>query len=58
MLDFDIQYLWYEQKVEEDFVRVIVQTGFDLLQSKKINDKKDVVFELISKCISKFGGEE
>ena len=31
MMEMDIQYLWYVQKVEEDVVRVIVETGFELL---------------------------
>lgn len=34
ILDSDIQYLWFEQKVEEDFAKIFVNTGFIMLENQ------------------------
>jgi len=31
--DMDIQFLWKEQKVEEEFVKALVNMGFDMLEN-------------------------
>ena len=33
LADMDIQYLWKDQKVEEDFVKVFVNMGFVMLEN-------------------------
>ena len=47
ILQLEIKYLWYDQKVEEDFVRAFVKTGFDMLESpanSKVAEVKDKLF--------------
>ena len=55
-----IQYLWYEQKVEEDFVKIFVKTSFDMLENPnniKNNEIKDELFKIMEKTMDRFGGE-
>ena len=50
ILGSDIQYLWYEQKVEEDFVKIFVKTGFDMLENPnntKVQEVKDKLFKVL-----------
>lgn len=50
ILGFDIQFLWYEQKVEEEFVKVFVKTGFDMLENPnntKIPEIKELLFTIM-----------
>jgi len=59
-LEEDIQYLWYETKVEEDFVRVFVKTGFDMLENPnntKVADVKDKLFAILQRTMERFGGD-
>ena len=55
-----IQYLWYEQKVEEDFVKIFVKTSFDMLENPnniKNTEIKDELFKIMEKTMDRFGGE-
>jgi hypothetical protein len=59
-LEEDIQYLWYEQKVEEDFIRIFVKTGFDMLENPnntKVADVKDKLFAILQRTMERFGGD-
>jgi hypothetical protein len=59
-LEEDIQYLWYETKVEEDFIRVFVKTGFDMLENPnntKVADVKDKLFAILQRTMERFGGD-
>lgn len=50
ILGSDIQYLWYEQKVDEDFVKIFVKTGFDMLENPnntKVQEVKDKLFKVL-----------
>lgn len=60
ILELDIQYLWYDQKVEEDFVKVFVKTGFDMLENPnntKVQEVKEKLFEILQIAMQKFGSE-
>lgn len=60
ILESEIKYLWYEQKVEEDFVRVFVKTGFDMLENPnntKVDETKSLLFEILTTTMERFGGE-
>jgi hypothetical protein len=60
IMEADIQFLWSEQKVEEDFVKIFVKTGFDMLESQsnsKMQDVKEKLFSLMQKCMERFGPE-
>jgi hypothetical protein len=59
-LEEDIQYLWYETKVEEDFIRVFVKTGFDMLENPnntKVADVKEKLFAILQRTMERFGGD-
>lgn len=59
-MEEDIQYLWYETKVEEDFIRVFVKTGFDMLENPnntKVADVKDKLFAILQRTMERFGGD-
>ncbi len=59
-MEEDIQYLWYEQKVEEDFIRIFVKTGFDMLENPnntKVADVKDKLFAILQRTMERFGGD-
>jgi non-SMC mitotic condensation complex subunit 1, N-term len=59
-LEEDIQFLWYETKVEEDFIRVFVKTGFDMLENPnntKVADVKDKLFAILQRTMERFGGD-
>lgn len=52
--------MWNEQRIEEEFVSAILNAGFVMLENPantKINDIKNLLFELMTICIEKFGGE-
>lgn len=60
ILEEDVQYLWYEQRVEEDFVRTFVRTGFDMLENPanaRVAEVKEMLFMLLQKTMERFGGE-
>ncbi len=59
-MEEDIQYLWYETKVEEDFIRFFVKTGFDMLENPnntKVADVKDKLFAIVQRTMERFGGD-
>ncbi len=59
-MEEDIQYLWYETKVEEDFIRVFVKTGFDMLENPnntKVADVKEKLFAILQRTMERFGGD-
>jgi hypothetical protein len=50
ILEEDIQYLWYEQKVEDDFVCTFVSTGFEMLENPnntKVAEVKEMLFAIL-----------
>jgi hypothetical protein len=60
ILELDIKFLWYEQKVEEDLVRAFVKTGFDMLESPsntKVADVKDRLFQMLQLTMERYGSE-
>lgn len=61
LLSSDIHLLWPEQKIEEDFVKCFLKTGFDLLEHNqahtKVADFKQVLFDVLQLCMEKYGGE-
>lgn len=47
MLQIDIQHLWFEQKVEEEFINAFLSAGFIMLENPantKIQEIKDLLF--------------
>lgn len=46
-----LKYMWYEQKIEEPFLKLMLAVGFEMLENltKHLKDKdlKGIVFELI-----------
>ena len=47
-------------KVEEDFVKIFVKTGFDMLENPnntKITEVKEKLFLMLQRCMERFGGE-
>ena len=59
VLSKDIHLLWPEQKIEEDFVKCFLRTGFDLLEHNqahtKVADFKQVLFDMLQLCMEKYG---
>jgi len=56
----DIQFLWKDQKVEEDMVKLLVQTGFDMLENPnntKISDIRESLFAILQQCMERFGSD-
>jgi len=53
--------LWPEQRIEEDFVKCFLKTGFDMLEHNKNNtrvqDCKQVIFDILQTCMAKYGSE-
>jgi hypothetical protein len=56
-----VSLLWPGRKIEEDFVKSFLKTGFDLLQHSatmiKLEDQKTLIFEVLQTCMSTYGGE-
>jgi hypothetical protein len=46
--------------VEEDFIRIFVKTGFDMLENPnntKVADVKDKLFAILQRTMERFGGD-
>ena len=46
--------------MEEDFIRVFVKTGFDMLENPnntKVADVKDKLFAILQRTMERFGGD-
>lgn len=61
VLSKDIHLLWPEQKIDEDFVKCFLKTGFDLLEHNQIMTKapefKQVLFDVLQTCMGKYGNQ-
>ena len=60
ILEEDIQFLWCEQKVEEDFVCVFVTTGFDMLENPnntKVTEVKEMLCAILQRTMERFGAD-
>lgn len=60
VVDLDIQYLWREQKVEEDVIKSLVNMSFEMLENPnytKIPEIKECLFQILLKCMDKFGSD-
>ena len=46
--------------MEEDFIRIFVKTGFDMLENPnntKVADVKDKLFAILQRTMERFGGD-
>lgn len=53
-----IECLWYEKKVEEDFVKAFVKSGFDMLENPnntRVQEVKDKIFSILQLAMKNFG---
>ena len=60
ILEMDLQMLWYEQKIEEDFVKVFVKTCFDMFENQhntKSAEIKELLFQIMQITMERFGGQ-
>ena len=60
VLEKDVHLLWPEQKIDENFAKSFINLGFDLLEHNqaqtKVSDFKEVLFDMLQKCMHKYGG--
>jgi len=56
-----VNLLWPDRKIDEEFAKRFLDTGFDMLKhnqsSTKVEDNKEVLFDILQTCMSTFGGE-
>ena len=59
VVGLNIHVLWKDQKIDEDFVKALVNTGFELLEhdKSKNSELKPELFNLLQQTMEKYGGE-
>ena len=56
-----VHLLWPNRKIDEDFVKSFLKTGFDMLQhcsqNTRMETQKEHLFNMLQTCMGNFGGE-
>ena len=57
VLEMDIHVLWKDQKIDEDFVKALIKTGFELLEhdQNKKSELQPHLFDLLQRTMEKYG---
>ena len=58
VVGLNIHVLWKDQKIDENFVKALVNTGFELLEhdKSKNSELKPELFNLLQQTMEKYGG--